>query len=88
MSKTSFTLLALVLVLAYAIEGTYKAGVFYREHLHDHVMAGLKSTGAFLVTVSLYAYEGAQYVWTRREDIREACGRALSYQSPMTYKAC
>ena len=86
MSKTSFALFALVLALAYAIEGTYKAGMFYREHLHDHVMAGLKSTGAFLVTVSLYAYEGAQYVWTRREDIRESIGKSLAYQSPMNYQ--
>ena len=89
MSNATKAIFLAILALAFMIEGSYKAGKFYRNNCHEHVTHALKSTGAFIITLALYAYEGAHYLYehkteyfTKLNNLREQVGRALSYQSP------
>ena len=84
MTKTTLALFALLLALAYGIEWTYNAGVFYRNHMHEHVVSATKHTVALTLTLLAFAYTGAQWVWTNRQDQLDAAGRPFIYISPAT----
>ena len=89
MSNATKAIFLAIIALAFMIEGTFKAGKFYRNNCHEHVTHALKSTGAFIITMALYAYEGGIYLYehkteyfTKLNNLRERVGQALSYQSP------
>ena len=89
MSNATKAIFLAIIALAFIIEGTFKAGKFYRNNCHEHVTHALKSTGAFIITMALYAYEGAHYLYehkteyfTKLNNLRERIGESLSYRSP------
>ena len=89
MSKQTYALFALVLVLAYTIEYTYRAGKFYRNNLHEHVIEALKRLTAITLTLAFYVRDGIMHLYSNRTEyftklnnLRERVGQALSYQSP------
>ena len=82
MTKTTFALFALLLALAYGIELTYNAGVFYRNHMHEHVVSATKHTITLTLTLLALAYDGAHYLYTNRRELLDAAGGPFIYRSP------
>ena len=82
MTKTTFTLFATLLILSTLIEGTYKAGVFYRNHLHDYVVEYSLKAFALVITLMTYFIQGVQYLYNEREKIWFHIEDAFVYKSP------
>ena len=68
MSNFSKALFILLIALAFLIEGSYKAGVFYKNHLHEHVTKVCKSTVAFIITMALLTKDGIIYLYNNRQE--------------------
>ena len=82
MSKTTFSLFATLIVLSFIIENTYKAGIFYRDHLHDYVVEYTLKALALSITIGQYVYQGGKYVYTNRKMIMDKAGSYFVYESP------
>ena len=97
MASEVFTISAILWCLnfmANMVEKTYNAGrtvgAFYFAHLHDYVIASIKYIIAFAIFAAQLVYEGAQYIYTNRNDIlaklntyRHAIGKLFIYESPV-----
>ena len=82
MTKTTFTLFATLLVLSTLIESTYKAGIFYRTHLHDYVVEYTIKALALSITLIGYGYQGCKYMYSNRREILDNMGRPFIYVNP------
>lgn len=83
MSKLTFTLFATLIVLSFFIENTYKAGVFYRNHLHDYVVEYSIKAVALTITLGQYVIEGGKYLYTNRKELADVVGKPFIYESPV-----
>jgi len=83
MNKTILSLFAVLLVLSYSIEYTYKAGEFYKENLHSHVVDITKRAVALVITGSLIGYEAGKYLVEHNKEIRDKVGSYFVYESPL-----
>ena len=83
MSKQTYALFALVLVLAYTIEYTYRAGKFYRNNLHEHVIEALKRLTAITLTLAFFLSDGIIHLWNHRQEYINKLERAFTYESPI-----
>ena len=68
MSNFSKALFITLIALAFLIEGSYKAGVFYKNHLHEHVTKVCKSTVAFIITMALLTKDGIIHLYNNRQE--------------------
>jgi hypothetical protein len=82
MTKTTFTLFAILIVISTLIKGVYQSGVFYRTHLHDYVVEYSIKALALSITLIGYGYQGGKYIYTNRREILDNMGRPFIYESP------
>ncbi len=96
MASEVFTISAILWTLNFMaglVEKTYNAGrtigAFYFANLHDYVITAIRHIIAFAIFISQLVYEGAQYVYTNRNDIlaqlntyRHNIGKLFTYESP------
>ena len=90
MSNISKALFITLIALAFLIEGSYKAGVFYKNHLHEHVTKVCKSTVAFIITMALLTKDGIIHLYNNRQEyitklnnFQHKLERAFTYESPI-----
>ena len=74
MSILSRCLFLTLLVVAYAIEYTYKLGVYSKPYI--------KALVALTIVLGQYTLEGARYVYTNRKQIQQRINEQFVYTSP------
>ncbi len=62
------SLFILILTVAFIIEGSVKAFEFYKNHLHEHVIEGLKRLTAITLTIAFFLSDGIIHLWNNRQE--------------------
>ena len=82
---TNFIFITL-LAISNLIELAYDAGVYYHNHLHNHVYDYTVKAISFIITLGILAYEGMTYLYSKRHEVAEKVWKAWIYESPSTYQ--
>ncbi len=77
------SLFILLLAVAFTIEGSVKAFEFYKNHLHEHVIEGLKRLTAITLTLAFFLSDGIIHLWNHRQEYINKLERAFTYESPI-----